>query len=277
MFGFVRRIFKWTIVSGLVVFGLVSIVGATRVKTAWWSVRDHLRANVDELVDTRIALQHEIRKLQKAYPQRIADLRYQVREIERDLTDCEKDRRICEEVVALCESDADVLQRKLLAAEAEGDEVGLVPVRVEFRAEQLQRSDALHRAARITETAVTYRGRLIDLESEKELLAEERVRIRAELAELESEYRQFKAEIGSMNREIDALKRKEKLVDLAKRRQHEQDDLFSDRASALQVVRDRIEKKKIELEETLRGYRSFRSGNEYEARARLRLARPESR
>jgi len=272
MFGFARRIVKWTVVSGLVVFGLVSVVGATRIKTAWWSVRDHLRSNVDELVDTRVALQHEIRKLQKEYPERIADLRVQVREIEKNVQECERDRRVCEEVVLLCESDAEVLQAKLTTADSETETVGLVPANVEFRAERLDRRDALHRAAQITETAVAYRSRMDDLDSEHQLLKEERVRIHAELAELESEYRQFKAEIGSMNREIDALKRKEDLVELARRRQGDQEDLFSDRATALQTVRDRIERKKIELEEALHGYRSFRSGNEYEARARLRLA-----
>ena len=74
-----------------------------------------------------------------------------------------------------------------------------------------------------------------------------------------------------MLREIDSLKRKEKLVDLAEARRGDREDIFSDRASSLQAVKDRIDKRTIELDAKLKGMRSHRGGNEYEARARVRL------
>jgi hypothetical protein len=106
------------------------------------------------------------------------------------------------------------------------------------------------------------------------MLLDERARVALEVAALEREYREFQSEVGSMLREIDALKRKEKLVDLSERREREREDLFSDRASALAAVKDRIERRKIELDERLRAHRAFRPGNEYESRARLRLTEP---
>jgi len=269
MFRFFGRMTRWGVIGALGLAGLIAVVGLTRVKTAWWSVRDHLRSNVDEIVDTRVALQHEIRKLQDEYPERIADLRIQVKEIDRDLGSCSEDVNLCQEVVALCESDIMVLNAKLEVADSDAD--GLGPDRVEFRSERLGRAEALTRAGRIAATASSYRDRLNDLTAEQQILREERGRLRAELAEMEREFREFQTEVGTIAREIDSLKRKEKLVKVAERRQKDTDDIFADRASGLTAVKEKIERRKIQLDERLRALRGVRSGNEYEARARLRL------
>jgi chromosome segregation ATPase len=269
MFRFMGRMTRWGVIGALGLAGLIAVVGLTRVKTAWWSVRDHLRSNVDELVDTRVALQHEVRKLQEEYPERIADLRCQVKEIDRDLTACTEDVNLCQEVVALCESDITVLNAKLQVADSDAD--GLGPDLVEFRSEKLGRAEALTRAGRIAETASSYRARLEDLTAEQQILRDERSRLRAELADMEREFTEFQTDAGTISREIDSLKRKEKLVKVAERRQEETDDIFSDRASGLIVVKEKIERRKIQLDERLRALGGIRTGNEYEARARLRL------
>ncbi len=140
-----------------------------------------------------------------------------------------------------------------------------------MRPERLGRAEALTRAGRIAQTADSYRDRLSDLTAEQQILRDERGRLRAELAEMEREFREFQSEVGTISREIDSLKRKEKLVKVAERRQQETDDIFADRASGLTVVKEKIERRKIQLDERLRALRGVRSGNEYEARARLRL------
>jgi len=265
--------FKWSMIGAIGLVGLVAVVGLTRVKTAYWSVRDHLRSNVDELVDTKVALHHEIRKLQKDYPARLGDLKIHIAEIDRDLREVSRDRRLCEEVVALCDSDVAVLEAKVARVSAStGTDSHAVLIPVEFRAEQMGQSEALTRAGRIAETAQDYRVRLQDLEQEEQILVDEKSRLGAELAEMEREYREFQAEVGGMMRDIESLNRKENLVKVAERRQRDREDIFTDRASGLAVVKEKIDRRKIQLDERLRGLRSFRSGNEYEARARLRLA-----
>ena len=265
-----RRMFRWSIVGVLGVAALVSIVGLTRVKTAWWSVRDHLRSNVDQIVDTRVALQHEIKKLQREYPRRITDLRVNLTEIERDLGECEGDLVVAREALTIAESDLAVLSTKLTALDSDADGVGSDGL--EFRAERLGRHEAVSRAGRISEDAAELQSRVTDLETERQLLAEERTRLRGEIAGLVREQREFEAEVGTMLREIDSLKRKEKLVEVAERRQGDGEDLFSDHASGLAVVKEKIERRKIELEERLRSIRAVHGENEYEARARVRLA-----
>jgi chromosome segregation ATPase len=267
MFRFFGRITRWAAISALLLVGLVAVVGVTRVKTAFWSVRDHLRHNVDELVDSRVALRHELSKLQREYPRRIADLRCQLGEIDRDLVACSKDRRISEEVVTLAEADVELLRERLAATGVEGSYVS-----VEFRSELLDHERAVARASRIAETASSYRARLADLGQEGEMLTEERGRLHAELLNLEREYRSFNAEAGSLAREIESVKRKEKLVALAERKQRDHDDMFQDRASALARVKEKIDRRRIQLDERLKAARAYPSGNEYENRARLKVA-----
>jgi len=272
MFRFLGRTFRWAAVGTLVLVGLVAVVGVTRVKTAYMSVREHLRENVDELVDSRVALRHEVKKLQREYPKRIADLRVQLSELERDQIACQRDRRVAQEVVTLAEADVELLRERIAAGEAVAREGAFVSV--EFRSELLDRDQAVARASRIAETASSYRAQLGDLTAENEMLSAERARLQAELAATEAEYRTFQAEVGSLMREIESVKRKEKLVALAERKKRDNEDLFQDQASALGRVREMIERRRIQLDERLKAARALPGGNEYEAKARLRLAAP---
>jgi chromosome segregation ATPase len=264
MFRLFGGLLKWGLILGVVVAVLVPVLGAGRIENVFHSIREHLRENVDDLVDTRLAMRREIRELEDEYPKRIGGLRAQLAEVERDLSACEGDRRIAEEVVKLCEGDVAVLRGKL---EDGGDRS-----RIEFRSRILDRGEALERAARISEAASTYRERLRDLTKEEELLRSEREFLRAELARTDAEFREFQAEVGTLLREIDSLERKEKLVELAERHRRDSGALHSERAGALASLKTRIERRKAELDERLGTYRTWRSDGEYEARARLSLA-----
>lgn len=270
MFRFMGRAFRWGLTGLLVTVGLVAVVGLARVKTAYYSVRDHLRTNMDDLVDSRVALRHELGKLQKEYPERIADLRVELARADRDLAACLDDRRICEEVVLLAENDLDVLQQRI--SHAGNGDLGFVSI--EFRSERLGPDEATRRAARIASTATSYRRRLGDLEGEADLLREERASLQNQLTEIQSEYRTFQAEASSLLREIDALQRKEKMVEIAERRAGRGDeDPFSDRSASLARVKEKIEARRIRLDEKLRAIRGFKSGDAYEAEARMKVHR----
>lgn len=269
MFRFMRGMIKWSVIGGLGLLGLVALVGVGRVKAAYVSVREHVRSNMDEMIDTRQALLTEMKKLQKEYPDRIAELRVQLREVDRAVGDNAKDTRLCREVVALCRSDREVLAAKLDANDRDADGIS-VPV-IEFRSERLDRNDAVARASRILETERQYGDRLSDLTDETAVLRNEKAQIQAELEQTESEYRDFQMEYTALMREADSLERKEDLVDMAEARRGEREDIFSDRASSLQTLKDRMEKQKIKLDAKLQGLRTYRNGNEYETRARLRL------
>jgi len=270
MFRFMRSIIKWGVVGGLGVVALMAVVGTTRIKTAFWSVRDHIRTNVDELVDTRVALRHEVEKLKNEYPKRIAEIRIQQRSVDRDISQCEKQLHQGEEVVAIARGDIEVLRSRLDLADADAD--GISPRPIEFRAQRLTRGAALTRAAEAADVAANYEERVFDLRNERKLLFDEKARLAADRASMEQEYAQFQAEVTTIGRDIDSLERKEKLVALTERRRGEREDLFADRASSLNVLKERLARKKIELEEQLKGMNSFGGANEYEARARLRLA-----
>ena len=269
MFRFTRSIIKWGVLGGLGIAALVAIVGSTRVKTAFMSVRDHIRSNVDELVDTKVALQHEVDKLQKEYPTRIAEIRVQQRSVDIDIAKCEGQLHESEEVVAVAIGDLEVLRQRLDNTDMDAD--GLRTPAIEFRAQRLSRGAALSRAAEAADVAKSYEDRAIDLRNERKLLFDEKARLADERASLTQEYARFQDEVEAIGRDIDSLERKEKLVALAERRRGEHEDIFADRATSLSVLKDRISSRRIELEEKLKGLNSFGGANEYEARARLRL------
>jgi chromosome segregation ATPase len=269
MFRFMRSIVKWGVIGGLSLTALFAIVGGTRLKTAVWSVRDHIRSNVDELVDTRTALEHEVKKLMKEYPERIAEIQFQLHQIDGDIVKCSRQLRKCEETASVAKSDMDLIRTRLDRADADADGVG--PVVIEFRAKRLDRSEALSEAAEAAEYMAIYNERSADLRSEQRLLTEEKLRLAGELAGLQHEYADFQAEVDRIGRDIDSLERKEKLVQLAERRNGEREDIFADRASSLNVLKERIVKKKLLLDQKIKAVHVMHgAANEYEARAELR-------
>jgi len=267
MFRFIRSIIKWGVIGGLGLTALVAVVGTTRVKTAFWSIRDHIRSNVDELVDQKIALEHEVQKLKREYPQRLAEIRMQQVSVDRDIAICEKQLHVSEEAGAVARGDLEVRQQRLGDTDADAD-----GVTIQFRGARLTHDAALDRAADAADYAKSYEERAVDLRKERKLLYDEKARLVGERASLEQEYARFQVEIATIGRDIDSLERKEKLVALAERRRGDQEDIFSDRASSLNVLKDRISRRKIELEEQLKGLSAMSGTNEYETRARLRLA-----
>ena len=168
-----RGIVKWTVIGALGTALLVGVVGMGRVKTALLTVQDHFRSNVDDLIDTRVALRHEVEKLKNEYPVRIAEIRIQLREIDRDLALCTSDVRKFEDMLALAESDSQVLRTRLETADSDAD--GVNPTFVEFRAQRLDLGAAYTRAAEIAEKALTYQEHLSDLQTQQGLLIIEEV------------------------------------------------------------------------------------------------------
>ncbi|MCU0727762.1 MAG: hypothetical protein MUE73_18545 [Planctomycetes bacterium] len=251
MFRFLGRLMRLSVLAVVAGGALVAIVGVHRVKAAYVSVRDHVRSNVDGLVDARIALRHEVEGLSRDYPKRIAELRSQLGEIDRDLLACERERLLSGEVVTLCRADVDVLRAGMDALSAGAGTFA-------FRGDRLTLAEAERRAGRIAETARTHEQRRSDLDRETELLSDERDRLRGELAVLEEEFRSFTAQANSLLREIDALSRQEKLVSHAER--------------PLEEVKARIDRRRTEMEVRLQALTSATRGGEYEARARLNLA-----
>ena len=75
-------------------------------------------------------------------------------------------------------------------------------------------------------------------------------------------------------REVESIRRKEKLVALLERKRKDREDLFRDRAGALSEFKEKLEKRRIELDHRLRAARAHPVDDEYEARARLRLVAP---
>ena len=272
MFRFLGKTVRWAAIGTLVVVGLMAVIGVGHVKNAYWSVREHLRANVDDLVDSRIALRRDLRKLERAYPERIAQLESALLEIDRDFRVCQTDLRISREAVTIAENDVSLLRERLASAPADG---GFVTV--EFRSDVLDREAALARAGRIAEQAAHHRDRVTGLEDEAAMLRQERTRLAAELADLQREHRAFQAEARSLLREIESVKRKEKLAALIEGRRKERDDLFRDSAISLAAIKQKIERRRIELDTRLEAARAYEVADEYEARARLSLAERESR
>ena len=264
---FLMRLLKYSVVLVLVLVTAGAVFGPWRIREVLRYVKHTAVQNVDGMIPDEVKLRNDIEKLREEYPQGIAELKSMVAELSRQLQEMEEDRGLCREVLALCEEDLGQLRP---GVEAPGAAPGARAARIEFRGASFSYEEALERSRKILDIKDLYGARLKSTTASVELLQSERERLNAEQIQLRKEYDQFIAQYRCLEREIDLLKRNERLIEIAGRRDRLDRLDSSNWLRSLDSIKAAIERRKTEQQERLRNVKVGNPVAEYETRARVR-------
>jgi predicted nuclease with TOPRIM domain len=218
--GLTKTIVRVGIVTGVLAGGAVLIAGPHRTAALFASLRDSLNDRVDEAIDEPTALRGQLRELEEQYPERISELRGDLAELLEQQRQVERDRAVADRVVQL--ADADLASLKPLLAQAQAARAEAAPgtlVAVRFANDQLTVEEAFARAQRIGQTRAAYAGRAADAARDLGYLGQQRERLEDLLTQLESERAEFRSQIWQLDRQVDAIARNDRLIELMERRQ----------------------------------------------------------
>jgi chromosome segregation ATPase len=260
---FMGKILKWTAICCFLLAGAVFVFGQARVSSALCVARDHVNAQLDDLVGQEAQIREEIRRLQTEYPKQIAELQFSLHQIDEDIAELVNDSQLCTKVVALC--DQDLANFQVQPAVWHGPDVG------ECDVSGYEQRIAERRLSEIQLVRGRYDDRKGKNDQEIVSLQEERERVASALASVRGEQQEFEAELSRLYRELDSLERSRTLIKLAERRDPINVSRYSDSVASLRQLRGKIEQKRLEQEERRRVLRLHRRNAEYEARATIEM------
>src|SRR5215510_7151067 len=130
---------------------------------------------------------------------------------------------------------------------------------------------AMARAQRIGQTRTAYAARSTDAARDLEYLGQQRERLEQLLGQLESERADFRAQIWQMDRQVDAIARNDRLIDLMERRQKTMDECSRYEGGSLAQVQTHMAEVRSKQESQLAMLSSDQERLDYEDVARLQL------
>ena len=219
-------IFKTLVRVGLIttVGGGVAVLlaGPDRAAALVSQAQDKINSAIDSNIDDPVALRSQLRELEKQYPERIAQVRGDLAELQEQMRQLEREKAIAERVVALANRDLEVLEPMLEEAEqvapaSYGDGVrNVVSIRFDNRSYSLEQGSA--RCSQIKHTRVAYANRAADAAHDLIYLVQQSDQLDELLGQLETERSQFQAQLWQLDRQVDAIARNEKLIDMLEER-----------------------------------------------------------
>jgi len=210
-----KGILRWGLIGGLALGGL-SLVWPHGVARGVGHVKAKAQQIVDSSSDDPVALRRHLERLADQYPDRIAEIRGELSEVNHQIDDFERDVAISKRVVTMTTEDLQNLKALVARAEAKGTDR---PVAIRYEGVRFDIDEAYNEGRRINGVRVSYQDRLAHDETQLELLREQRTRLSDILGSLETEFGTYQNQLWQLEREIDAIQRNDRLIELTEQHQ----------------------------------------------------------
>lgn len=264
-----RGVVRIVVIAALVGMAAVVVAGPGRVKAALSQARSAINSTIDRAIDDPVALRAQLRQLEAEYPRRIEAVRHDLSELRAQKTELERDLAVSQRVVELADRDLEDLGGLLERAEQERvSRAGYTIVRVRFDGQTMDLDRAYARQNRISQQRSLYATRAAELERDLGYLRQQEDRLSELLERLETERAEFQAQLMQLDRQVDAIARNERMIEMMEKRQKTIDQSRSvfDLAS-LEQIRSRFAQVRSEQEARLRALVEAEQGTDYEQRA----------
>jgi chromosome segregation ATPase len=206
------------LVGALALGATTLIVGPQRVYAGFAMIRGKAQNAVDSLVSDPVALRHQLEGLSKEYPNRIADVRGEMAEVDHQIAQFSRDIEIAQRVVAMTTKDLDELGT--LVARAEESAKGTTrPVSIRYGGTKFDLEEAYNEGRRIQHVRTSYDQRQAHDQQQLNFLTQQKQRLNDIFTKLETEYSTFQTQLWALDRQIDAIERNERLITLTEEQQ----------------------------------------------------------
>ncbi len=225
MAGIVKTVVRFGVIAGLGTGVAVLVAGPERVAAFASSARDKAMHCIDSQIDDPTVIRAQLRSLAEKYPERIADVRGDLAELQEQMRQIDREKNVSERVVAL--ADNDLTQLRDMLARAEEARLASGPGRavlVAFNNQDLPLDQAYSRATQISQTKAAYAARAADADRTLAYLGQQADRLQQLLTKLETEQAEFQTQLWQLDHQVDAIARNDRLLEMLEKRQKMIDD-----------------------------------------------------
>lgn len=279
MAGICKSVVRFGVIGGLATGALVLIAGPQRVHALIQQGRDTVNNVIDSNITDPVALRAKLRQLEEEYPRRIEQVEGDLAQLQTQKAQLTRELRIAEAVVELTERDHAQISAALdrldgerirLASSAEDDRQYVLVIDEQRLSPEAARS----RSEQILATKTANAAKAADLEKHLAYLGQQEERFTDLLSKLKSEQTQFRAQLFDLDRQVDAVARNERMIDVMKGRQKTLDEQGSYRAASLGQFQQSVAARLAQQEATLASLAQNQAVTNYEQQAAQIVDRP---
>lgn len=237
--------FGKTIVRGVVITALaggvlVAVAGPQRVGYMIHQTQANVIGVIDDNIEDPIMLRAQIKNLEAQYPQKIAEVRSDLTEVQTQITQLDRELQVATKVVALASSDLETVSGQLTQARYTQESNPGAIVRVSLNNRAVDLDDAYAERNQIQNTRDLYAARATDLKTDLGYLQDQEEQLAGLLERLESERSEFQAKLYQLDAQIDTIARNERLIDMMEDRQETIDAHSNFQANSLDQLNGRL-------------------------------------
>ena len=211
-----RTILRVGLISGLALGGLTLLIGPHKVAAGLHQIRVKAQTVIDQVTDEPAALRHQLQVMADEYPDRIATVRGELAEVNHELAAFERDSEVSARVVAMTTEDLVALKSLVVKARNVSDSTPHLETYLRFKGIRFDVDQAYSEGNRINSVRVSYQDRLASDQQQTSILTEQKGRLVEILTQLESDYTSFQDQMWQLDRQIDAIERNERLIEMTK-------------------------------------------------------------
>lgn len=278
---FVKGLVRYGLIAGLVAGAGLVIAGPDRAFALVSQTRDSINCQIDKHVKDPVALRAQLRKLEAQYPARIADVRGDLAELRTQIGQLNRDHDVNQRAAELAMADLTSLKGMVAKAESlrsstngmltSGGNENAPVFAVRFAGETLGIDQAYSKVTTVEQHAGAFGQRVSDIERDLGYLTQQESRLATLLDQLETEQGQFQSQLWQLDRQVDAIARNDRMIEMMGKRQATIDKHSRYRAESLDQVNARVSDIRARQEAQLESLAKTTSVNGYENRARIEL------
>jgi chromosome segregation ATPase len=270
MAGLIKTVVRVGVVTAVIATASVVIAGPHRAEAILDQARAGIMTVIDENIDDPVALRAQLRELESEYPKRIGQVRSDLAELHEQIRQLHREQAVAERVVVLADADLESLEP--LLADGEKTRVNHAGfTNVTFANKRMSLDQAYVRANQIAQTRIAYANRASDAQHDLGYLDQQAGRLEELLMSLETERSQFQAQIWQLERQVDAIARNDRLIDLMEDRKRTIDDCTRYEVGSLDQLHGRLAEVRSRQEAELEYLAGDHQRVGYEAMAKMQL------
>jgi predicted ribosome quality control (RQC) complex YloA/Tae2 family protein len=262
-------------VGGTVAFGAAMIAGPQRSHMVMDQIHAGIMETIDENIEDPRILRTQLRTLEQEYPERISELRGDLAELRTQISQLTREEAVSRRVIELSQVDLSTLiplVQELNGAVLTSNATGIRNVTsVRFNGRLMTTEQTRSRINRINQTKEAYSARAADAAHDLVYLQQQEQRMEDLLVKLENEHSQFQAQLWQLERQVDAIARNERLIDMMSERQAVLDSYSTFEIKSLDNMTGRLSEVRSRQEAELEFLSASQDSDDYEGMARLQI------
>lgn len=274
---FAKHVIRTGVIGGLALGAVVLVAGPARVGAMFSQTRENINHKIDRHITDPTALRAQLRDLESQYPKRIGDvkgdlaeLRQQKAQMERELAETEMAGRLADEDHEQLAAQLERAENRRIETVSLGEPAQILVV---FNNSRMDIPTAQTKADQIAAKRAAFAGKAVEVQKNLDLLSKQEQRLVSILGKLETEQTQFRSQLWTIDQEVDAISRNDRMIEIVSKWQKSIDEQSRYRAGSLDQVRVRLADVRARQEAKLDSFSASSEQESYEQRAKLQLDR----